>query len=304
MMIILYFILIALLVTVLVFVAIVLRLIVKIFMQIAITANREESPPVDGEEVTFTTRDGCQLHGYFIFGENSCGKTILFCHEVGAGWGSWHKYASFLPKAGYNILSFDFRGHGLSKLTNGYKPTPWLTKYEYNDICAALEYLSNREDVAKDKIGSFGVSRGGNTAIYCAQKTGLLRAIAVDSSFSTYETMYAYIEKWAPIYIPFKISSAVIHFLTRIGIFFSQIAFRSRLPRIAKLLKHLHIPIFFIHGERDNYISVNQARQLYERANEPKELWTIPKARHNESVLVNPEGYEKRITAFFKKSLV
>lgn len=290
-------------IAVLIAVILILRIVVSIFLNISITANREESPEVNGEHVMFKTGDGCTLHGYFIFGKNSGGKTILFCHEVGAGWGSWHKYASYLPDAGFNVMSFDFRGHGESTLTNGYKPTPWFTCYEYKDIIAALEYIASRPDVDPAKIGIFGVSRGGSAAIYCAKKTDLIKAIAVDSTFSTYETMYSYITKWAPIYIPIKrISPSVIHFLTRLGIIGSQFATGCRFPRVAKALKKLRIPIFFIHGEKDNYISVDQARKLYSLANEPKDLWTIPRARHNESVLINPEEYAQRITEFFNKS--
>jgi fermentation-respiration switch protein FrsA (DUF1100 family) len=38
-----------------------------------------------------------------------------------------------------------------------------------------------------------------------------------------------------------------------------------------------------VHGDQDEYFPVEHARQLYQAANEPKELWVVPGFGHAES---------------------
>jgi hypothetical protein len=43
------------------------------------------------------------------------------------------------------------------------------------------------------------------------------------------------------------------------------------------------------------------ARALFARAAEPKELWIVPKAKHNRCREVAPEQYLERVSAFLRK---
>jgi len=283
---------------------IVVSIVVKIFMGIHITTVRDEDPDLDAEKVEFTTSDNIVLHGVFIKGEKSGGKTIVFCHEAGAGRGSWFKYASYLPEAGYNVFAFDFRGHGKSVISNGYKPNQWISTYELRDLTSAIGYLSDRDDVDPANIGLFGISRGGGVAVcVAANMQDNIRAIVCDSAFSTYETMIDYIIRWTSIFLHCKkLPSFVNHMLARSALITSRIIVRHDLPRMEKYLRKFEsVPIFFIHGERDNYISVDQSRRLHKIAKQPKELWNVRKARHNEGVLVQPEMYKKKVLNFLDK---
>ena len=62
-------------------------------------------------------------------------------------------------------------------------------------------------------------------------------------------------------------------------------------------------PIFFIHGKRDSYISYEQTEYLHDIAAEPKYHWIVPKAKHNQAVVIDPDAYAKRTLAFFDKYL-
>ena len=48
-------------------------------------------------------------------------------------------------------------------------------------------------------------------------------------------------------------------------------------------------PILFIHGGRDSYIPVEQSRLLYAQSAQPRYLWIVPGAKHNQSVVVEPD---------------
>jgi fermentation-respiration switch protein FrsA (DUF1100 family) len=43
------------------------------------------------------------------------------------------------------------------------------------------------------------------------------------------------------------------------------------------------VPLLIVHGDQDGFFPVDHATQLYEAANEPKELWIVPGFGHAES---------------------
>jgi fermentation-respiration switch protein FrsA (DUF1100 family) len=63
----------------------------------------------------------------------------------------------------------------------------------------------------------------------------------------------------------------------------------------------LRCPIFVISGECDDKTWPEDTRRLFDAAQEPKELWMIPDARHQD--LFSFPGYQERMRAFFKRHL-
>jgi hypothetical protein len=62
-------------------------------------------------------------------------------------------------------------------------------------------------------------------------------------------------------------------------------------------------PLLFIHGEKDSYIPFDQTVELFEMARRPKHLWIVPGAKHNQSVVTQPQRYADRTVAFFDRYL-
>jgi len=59
-------------------------------------------------------------------------------------------------------------------------------------------------------------------------------------------------------------------------------------------------PIFFIHGEEDDFIPIDHAYRLYEASeNRADTLWIVPGADHVKAYQTAPEEYISRVTAFF-----
>jgi hypothetical protein len=58
-----------------------------------------------------------------------------------------------------------------------------------------------------------------------------------------------------------------------------------------------------IHGQADTYIKPEMARALFARAQEPKELWLVEGAKHNQALQVAAEEYQRRVLAFFQTHL-
>lgn len=89
----------------------------------------------------------------------------------------------FLARRSYLVITFDFRAHGNSE---GSKTS--LGYHEQKDVSAALHYLSSRNEVDLDRIGIFGFSLGGSTAILSAAETRKFRAVATTVLSPVYGT--------------------------------------------------------------------------------------------------------------------
>ena len=74
---------------------------------------------------------------------------------------------------------------------------------------------------------------------------------------------------------------------------------RPRVPydNLGKIDK-IRVPMLIIHGENDEIIPVDMSRRLFAAAPEPKELYIIPGAHHNDTYLVGGEAYFERLAAF------
>lgn len=52
-------------------------------------------------------------------------------------------------------------------------------------------------------------------------------------------------------------------------------------------------PMFFIHGDKDDYVPTRMVYKLYEAKLEPKELWIVPGADHAHSYISTPRNIRK-----------
>ena len=62
-----------------------------------------------------------------------------------------------------------------------------------------------------------------------------------------------------------------------------------------------HLPMLFIHGEKDDYVPTYMVYKLYEAKPQPKEIWTVPNADHATSYKLNKETYTEKVKQFTNK---
>ncbi len=268
------------------------------------------SDKLPGVEVEFFAFDGRSLRGTLLKGKGSqAGQaTIIFCHEFGANKNSCLRYCNNLLEAGFDIFSFDFRNHGNSSRELDYMPRQWPTDKEIADVLGACAFVESLYPNVQP-LGLFGVSRGGGAAIMAAAQTDMVRAIVTDGVFSTDWVLETSAERWAEIFARLHM---VYRHLPQFGRFFrwmvvcvAEVKLKCRFPSVRKAVNRMSArPIFFIHGEKDSYVRPEQARRIYEQAQEPKFLWIVPKAKHNHAVDEAPELYCERTAAFFRQYLL
>lgn len=284
--------------------------IIYLFSNLPAPERPAEGRRLQGEDVRFPTASGSLLAGTFLRAKGRLqAPCIIFSHPFGADRHSAAQAASFLTEAGFHLFAFDFRGHGESPNTDRYRPERWITPREQEDLLAAVSYCASRPEVEPKAIGLFGLSRGANASICAAGHHRAVRAVAAESAFCTRELLKWHIKKRAPIYVEIPwlwrhFPDPLFGFITDLSLGAMRWLMGRRYLRVSRAVGLLDgRPCLFIHGERDPYIDSSLARQLFELAREPKALWIVPGARHNEGLQVEPELYRERLVAFFRRHL-
>jgi len=266
-----------------------------------------------GEEVRFRSFDGTSLRGMWLRTPKNRPQqgTIVFCHEFGSDMYSCARYTRPLVEAGFDVFTFDFRGHGDSSCPKGYRPLQWPSDKELEDVLGATAYVEDALDAEARprRIGLFGISRGAGAAVLAASSDPNIACMLCDGAFGTHETVVSMMKRWAYIFARVKLvyenhPDAFWHFLLWCMLRFAQPKLGRRFPSVRKALaKMVSCPIMFIRGEKDGYIRPKQAQLLYQAAGEPKSLWNVPNAKHNQCVVVAPQEYASRTIGFFGEYL-
>jgi len=249
----------------------------------------------DYETVSFVSADGVPLKGWLVKPPHSRVKSpaIIVCHGVGANKSDFTELAASLAKRGYFVLLFDFRAHGES---GGSRTS--LGYHEQKDVLAALSILKSREEIDLQRIGIYGFSMGGSTAILTAAQSGAFSAIVADSAFTSLKDQ-ARTAVTSFYHLP---SFPFLH-LAVIGY---ELYFWTRVENIAPvnvIAKISPIPILIIAGEGDKLIPAENGQQLFAAAGEPKELWIIPVSDHGGTFAAAGSVYGKKVGEFFDKHL-
>jgi pimeloyl-ACP methyl ester carboxylesterase len=268
---------------------------------------------IEGQVVQFPSFDGKNLRGMFLFSNRTQPRKgmIVFFHEFASDMFSCARYCRPLLESGYDLFTFDFRGHGESSTEEGYQPRQWVSDREVSDAMGAIAFVEDYLDSQNlpVELGVFGISRGAGAAIIASMRNPAVKAILTDGLFSTDITLEALMRKWAYIFAKVRFvyenhPPAFWQFLRWLLFFFVHRQFNCHYPSVRKVLNRMNPrPFFLIHGERDSYIRNEQAEVLYSLVSGPKTLWIVPGAKHNQAVIVSPQEYAEKTLGFFDRYL-
>jgi len=245
---------------------------------------------LDYKPLKLITEDNLTIDAWFVPADSNSAPTIITCHGFNADKGDCINMARFLQPAGYNVLMFDFRGHGKSEgkyCSLGY--------HGYKHLSAAISYLSEQK---LTPIGAIGFSMGGTVALFAQAKNKKLTAVVSDGaylSFSSAVISFARRHYKVPKY-PF-IPPAIWTAALRLKFNPNRLNLVGLMPQISP--RHC----FIIHGALDPEISPRDAHTLFDNAKEPKKLWIVEGARHCNSYDTAREEYEYQVIAFFNSYL-
>ena len=298
-------------------------LVIMKYVRISLKIMRTTKPPLSrnpldfdrltGEPVSFTAYDGLRLSGMLIRANPRVPRRgmVVFAHEFCSDMYSCARYCRPLQEVGYDVFSFDFRGHGQSDNDPDYSARQWVSDREIDDMRGAVAYVAQwleQQDLPRE-IGLFGISRGACAGILAAAENPDIRAIVSDGGFSTDRTIEHFMKRWAYIFATVRFVYENHHpafwkFLRWSMMHFARREFGCRFPSVRKAIQRMTPrAMLFIHGERDSYLPVEQSRLLYALAAQPKHLWIAPGARHNQAATLHPDLYARLTTDFFDRHL-
>jgi fermentation-respiration switch protein FrsA (DUF1100 family) len=190
--------------------------------------------------------------------------------------------------AGYSVVMIDLQAHGQS-------PGDHITlgHLEQHDVRAAVEFA--REQHPDEAIGVLGVSLGGASAVL-ASPLGIdalvLESVYPNINDAVHNRVAARLGPFSTI--PAELLLAQL--TPRLGISPSQLRPIDQLPNVG-------CPVYVISGAEDRHTTANETREMFEVTREPKELWLVDRAAHEDLYRLSPDEYESRVISFFNQHM-
>jgi fermentation-respiration switch protein FrsA (DUF1100 family) len=216
------------------------------------------------EDVWLHARDGTKLHGWWISRPGSNWATL---HLHGNAGNITHRdlSAETIIRAGSSVLLLDYRGYGKSEG----RPTEAGV---YLDAAAAYEWLIAKGYKA-GQIILHGESLGTAIAVELATRKACA-GVVLEAPFTSARAM-------AHRVLPFVGPLLVWGFGT------------------VTRVKSVSAPVFVIHGARDNIVAYQFGKEVFDAAPEPKRLWTVEKAGHNDLHIAAQGEFAERLAGFY-----
>ena len=217
------------------------------------------------EDVFMTTDDGARLHGWFIPAEDAR-YVLLFFHGNAGNVSHRLESIRLFNALKLSVFIIDYRGFGHSEGKISEHGT-------YEDAQTALEYLTGKRGVSRDRIIYFGRSLGSAVAVELATHDPP-RALIDESCFPSIPAVAARSYPLIPV-----------RWLAR---------FRyDSLSRVASL----DCPKLFVHSRGDELLPFALAKRVYAAAAEPKTFLEI-EGDHNSGFITSGATYIDGLVQF------
>jgi uncharacterized protein len=225
----------------------------------------------------FVSDDGVALSGWWIeaarlpwgtaseLAEDWGKRTVVLCHGVGSAKERQLDLAQYLVARGYNVLVFDFRGHGQSAgnfISYGVR--------ERYDVMAAIAWAREKHPAETEHIFGIGSNCGGAALLGAAVEQGpgqQLEGIVLYEPFARFDEVVRENAnkllpgpaQWLVRYISVPLAS--LHAGANLGGFAPAEMIDQVWPR----------PVLIVQGRAQTFVSTEQSLDLYQQASQPKE---------------------------------
>ncbi len=247
----------------------------------------KETRNLSHKDVTTTSFDGLKLCGKYYEYEKGAPVELMFHGYRGTGERDLCGGVQRCFRLKRNVLLVDQRASGKSEgktITFGIN--------ESRDVLSWIDFIiaQNGKDT---KIILTGISMGGATVLTAAGRDLPENVVCIlaDCSYSTPKEIIQKVT--AESGLPPKLVYPFMKLAARV---FGHFRLSETSPLEA--MKRCKVPIIFIHGEDDAFVPCDMSRKVFDACNSKKLLYTVPKAGHGLSYLVDTEGYFKALTTF------
>jgi fermentation-respiration switch protein FrsA (DUF1100 family) len=246
-------------------------------------------PPTDfaAEALVLRSPNGA-LAAWWAAGPDGA-TAVLLLHPVRADRASMLTRARLLREHGFSVLLVDLQAHGESPgeaITMGWR--------ESDDARAALEWL--RTERGASKVGVIGCSLGGAAVLLGPQPAGF-DAVVLEA---VYPRLGGAVEnrirmRLGPL-APVLRSLLLLQLRPRLGIDPDEV---DPIRGIAEI----DSPVLVVAGAEDRHTTLAESRELFGAAREPKRLWIVDGAAHEDFLAFDSAGYRHQVLGFLSEHL-
>ena len=212
------------------------------------------------DEVWMNSSDGNRIHA--LHWPAPAGRpTILFFHGNAQSVFEWALIVEEFESMECGLLLVDYPGYGKS---TGSPSEAGL----YASGQAAWNWLVSEAKIAPEFIVAFGKSLGGPVASKVAHDNRVM-GLVLESTFMSIPAV-------AQRLIPMLPADAV---------------FRSERYDTGSRIGELTVPVLVVHGTQDELIPLSQGNELFDAAVQPKRLYLVEGAGHNDVSMVAGRTY-------------
>ena len=247
-------------------------------------------PALEAEEVVVESSTGARLAGRFFHGREDA--TIVLLHGYGGNQDELLPLADQLHDAGYSIFTYDQRGCGGStgEVTFGAR--------EQDDLVSVVDYLASRPDVDAERLGAFGYSMGGATAIMTAAREPRIKGVVADSAWSDVHAWLKPSVKDSFVHPRDRFTALSLQLAElRTGIDLDDLRPADVIGRISPR------PVLLVHGRADEVVPAAEAERNHGAAQEPKELVLVSGAGHGDTIAPGGASLRGHVRHFFRRAL-
>lgn len=237
------------------------------------------------KEVSITSVTGNSLVGYEFL--NNSEKFVIILHGYVQDARAMATYIKKFYNLGFNVLAPDLLAHGKSG-----GETITMGSYDSKDLIKWCDYIN---DNYKDKkIILFGISMGAATVINSLDKNPPKNVMAFieDSGYVKLENLF--VHQWEKLFhIPKFPLLNMASLVTKIrgGYTFGSV-------NAIDGLRDTNIPGLVIHGDKDDFVPLENAFIIYENIRGIRELCIFEGLGHVEGAIKEEEAYWDRIESF------
>ena len=214
---------------------------------------------------------------------------VLLLHPIRTDRSAMLSRARLLVRHGFSVALIDLQAHGETSgnaITFGWR--------ESADVRSALAWL--RREAPGRRVGVVGCSLGGAAVLLGPQPAGF-DAVVLEAVYPRFRRaienrVRIRLDGLAPLLTPLL--------LVQLG------------PRLdvspadlepIRSIARLGAPVIVVAGSRDRHTTAAESRDLFEAAVEPKRLWMVEGARHQDLLAYDRAGYEVEVVGFLRRYL-
>jgi uncharacterized protein len=230
------------------------------------------------EDRSFAGEDGVTLHGWWLPARDGDGQprpyaargTVIFLHGNAENISTHIASVHWLPKAGYNVYLYDYRGYGKSGGISDYE----LAR---RDVISAIDFVDRFEETRDRPLFVLGQSLGGAIAISALgghPARFRLSGVIVEGTPSSLRKAAREVlgNHWLTWLLQYPLS----------GLIDDADSPQDRVGQLAPL------PVMIIHSRDDRVVPFHHGEELQRRA-PPNRVW-YPTTGPHIGALQRPEG--------------